>query len=38
MSIEHLDNLVKIKKLKREVPDQKQFDGMVESARNRIAD
>ena len=38
MSIEQLDNLVKTRNLKREAPDQKQVDGMVESAKNRITD
>ena len=38
MSIEQLDNLVKTRNLKREAPDQKQVDGMIESAKNRITD
>ena len=38
MSIERLDNLVKTRNLKREAPDQKQVDGMIESAKNRITD
>jgi hypothetical protein len=38
MTSETLDNLVKIGKLKSEPPDQKQFDGMVKSARTRLTD
>ena len=38
MSIAQLDNQVKTRNLKREAPDQKQVDGMIESAKNRITD
>lgn len=38
MSLEKLDNLVKIKQLKAEPPDQKEFDGMVASAKRRLTD
>lgn len=38
MSLENLDNLVKIGKLKTEPPDQKEFDGMVSSAKRRLKD
>lgn len=38
MTLEHLDNLVKIKQLKKEPPDQKEFDGMLASARRRLQD
>jgi hypothetical protein len=38
MTLEHLDNLVKIQKLKAEPPDQHDFDGMLKSARIRLQD
>ena len=38
MTLENLDNLVKIKKLKKEPPDQNEFDGMVNSAKRRLLD
>lgn len=38
MTLEHLDNLVKIKKLKAEPPDQNEFDGMLKSAKRRLQD
>lgn len=38
MSLEKLDNLVKINQLKVEPPDQKEFDGMVASAKRRLQD
>ncbi|MDT8372307.1 MAG: hypothetical protein RQ783_10020 [Gammaproteobacteria bacterium] len=38
MTLEKLDNLVKINKLKLEPPDQNEFDGMVASARLRLQD
>lgn len=38
MTSQHLDNLVKIGKLRSEPPDQGQFDGMVRSAKIRLAD
>jgi hypothetical protein len=38
VSLETLDNLVRIKQLKVEPPDQKEFDGMVNSARRRLHD
>lgn len=38
MTLEKLDNLVKIKKLKVESPDQNEFDGMVASAKRRLQD
>ena len=38
MALEKLDNLVKIKQLKKEPPDQNEFDGMVSSAKRRLSD
>jgi len=38
MILEQLENLVKIKKLKAEPPDQDEFDGMVSSAMRRLQD
>ena len=38
MTLELLDNLVRINKLKLEPPDQKEFDGMVASAKCRLQD
>lgn len=38
MSLDNLDNLVKINQLKKEPPDQKEFDGMLASARRRLQD
>ncbi len=38
MALEQLDNLVKINKLKLEPPDQKEFNGMVASAKRRLQD
>lgn len=38
MTLEKLDNLVSIKKLKTEPPDQNEFDGMVSSAKRRLRD
>lgn len=38
MSLDKLDNLVKIRKLKAEQRDQIQIEGMIRSARNRLAD
>lgn len=38
MTLENLDNLVKIGKLKIEPPDQKEFDGMLKSAKRRLQD
>jgi len=38
MSSANLDNLVKARQLKEEAPDQNQIDGMMRSARNRLAD
>jgi len=38
MTLEKLDNLVKINKLKLEPPDQKEFDGMVASAKRGLQD
>ena len=38
MTLEKLDNLVKINKLKKEPPDQNEFDGMVNSAKRRLDD
>jgi hypothetical protein len=38
LSLEKLDNLVKINQLKVEPPDQKEFDGMVASAKRRLQD
>ncbi len=33
MTLKKLDNLVKIKTLKTEPPDQDEFDGMIKSAK-----
>ena len=38
MTLEKLDNLVKINRLKLEAPDQREFDGMVASAKRRLQD
>ena len=38
MTLEQLNNLVKIKKLKQEAPDQNEFDGMLASAKSRLKD
>lgn len=38
MTLEKLDNLVKINQLKLEPPDQGEFDGLIRSARNRLND
>jgi len=38
MTLAELDNLVKINKLKVEPPDQKEFDGLVASAKRRLQD
>lgn len=38
MTLEQLNNLVKIKKLKQEAPDQNEFDGMLASAKHRLKD
>ena len=38
MTLEKLDNLVKINQLKVESPDQNEFDGMLTSARRRLKD
>ena len=38
MTLETLDNLVKINQLKIEPPDQNEFDGMLTSARRRLND
>jgi hypothetical protein len=38
MTSQNFDNLVKIKKLKAEPPDQKEFDGLVRSAQVRLKD
>lgn len=38
MTLEKLDNLVKINRLKAEPPDQIEFDGMVNSAKRRLHD
>ncbi len=38
MTLEKLDNLVKINQLKIEPPDQNEFDGMLKSARRRLKD
>ena len=38
MTLKNLDNLVKIKQLKTEPPDQTEFDGMVNSAKRRLQD
>ena len=38
MTLEQLDNLVRIGKLKREPPDPGQIDGLIARARERLAD
>jgi hypothetical protein len=38
MSTEPLENLVRIRKLKSEAPDQGQIDGMIHSAKVRLSD
>ena len=38
MSTEPLENLVRIRKLKREAPDQGRIDGMIHSAKVRLSD
>jgi len=38
MTLKNLDNLVKIKQLKTEPPDQAEFNGMVSSAKRRLQD
>ena len=38
MTLDTLDNLVKINQLKIEPPDQNEFDGMLTSARRRLND
>lgn len=38
MTLENLDNLVKINQLKQEPPDQTEFDGLVSSAKRRLQD
>lgn len=38
MTLENLENLVKINQLKVELPDQKEFDGMIASAKRRLQD
>jgi len=38
MTLQQLDNLVKIQKLKIEPPDQNEFDGMVSSAKRGLQD
>ena len=38
MTLENLDNLVKIRKLKAEPPDQNEFDAMVNSAKRLLQD
>ena len=38
MNHQELDNLVKINKLKKELPDQKEFSGMVTAATTKLKD
>lgn len=38
MTLEKLDNLVKVHQLKHEPPDQAEFDGMIRSAKTRLKD
>lgn len=38
MTLEYLENLISIKQLKAEPPDQAEFDGLVTSARRRLLD
>ena len=38
MTLEKLQNLVQIKQLKVEAPDQNEFDGMLNSAKRRLQD
>ena len=38
MTLAELNNLVKIKQLKEESPDQAEFNGLVNSAKNKLQD
>ena len=38
MTLENLDNLVKINQIKTEPPDQNEFDGLLNSAKRRLQD
>ena len=38
MTLSNLENLVKIKQLKKEPPDQKEFEGLIQSAKHRLQD
>jgi len=38
MTLKNLDNLVKVKQLKAEPPDQHEFEGMLNSAKTRLQD
>jgi myosin-crossreactive antigen len=38
MTLEHLENLEKIGRLKFETPDQAEFNGLLESAKRRLND
>lgn len=38
MTLEELNNLVSIKQLKAEPPDQSEFDGLVNSSKNKLKD
>lgn len=38
MSLESLDNLVKVGQLKTEAPDQREFDGMLNAAKRHLKD
>lgn len=38
MTLENLDNLAKTRQLKKEPPDQNEFDGLLKSAKRRLQD
>lgn len=38
MTLKNLENLVKANQLKKEPPDQNEFDGLVNSAKNKLKD
>ena len=38
MTLKNLENLVKVKQLKAEAPDQNEFNGLLSSAKRRLKD